>query len=359
MRRMFFILAFALIAAACAGPSSPNPDQISQKVQKAVDATLAVRATQVAASTATILPPTVALTATREQLATATTVSTAIRTDTPTAASTATPTPTETPTEVPSATPTMVPSVIADRVVNLRAGPGINYPIVGTTAQGGTYAIQSRNNDGTWLEICCVDKLERTAWVGASVVKTTGDINRVLVAKNIPTPPPSPTPVPAASGVSPQGWRTYKSATAAISLNYPPHWKIKQERPDGEGVVFAPDDTGFFNIWLLPGVAGVPGDKSRVDFFTEMVLGAASEDRQIEILQTTVLWDKADGIFVTQYKPSSDSGVGLGYVFWPLDATHTIAVEFMTVRTDGYKLSTNELPILEKVLDSVKVSQGP
>jgi uncharacterized protein YraI len=204
MRRIIIVLAFALVATACAKPASPDSNEVSKLVQKAVEATLAAQPTQVAAPTATIPPPTVALTATREQPATATTVPTAVPTNTSTPAPTATTAPTDIPTRVPSATPTMAPSVIVDKVVNLRAGPGTNYALVGTTKVGDQYNISGRNQDGSWLEVCCINN--KPAWVAKSVVTVGGDIAGITVAKNIPpTPVPAPTakPAPAAKAAPP------------------------------------------------------------------------------------------------------------------------------------------------------------
>ena len=53
MRRIIILLALALVAAACAKPATPDPNHVSQLVQKAVEATLAAQPTQVAAPTAT------------------------------------------------------------------------------------------------------------------------------------------------------------------------------------------------------------------------------------------------------------------------------------------------------------------
>ena len=204
MRRIIILLALAMVAAACAKPASPDPNQVSQLVQKAVEATLAAQPTQVAAPTATVLPPTVAPTATREQPAPVTTVPTAVPTNTSTPAPTATPALTDTPTVVPSVTPTMAPSVIADKAVNLRAGPGTNYPVVGAAKVGDRYDITARNQDGSWLQVCCVNG--KSAWVSASVVTVGGGVDSVAVAQNVPPPPtPRPAPPPAPVAVRQSG----------------------------------------------------------------------------------------------------------------------------------------------------------
>ena len=199
-RKSVYLVTVFVILVGFVGCSKPTSDV--DVIRRAVQATLTAQPAQTLASAARSVPATVLLPTATEKPATATRLpSTATPTAMPTAAPTATPAPTYTPTRSPTATPTSGPSVVSSTVVNLRAGPGTNYPMVGTTAQGGTYAIQSRNGDGTWLEICCVDK--HTAWVAASVVKTTGGMGGVQIAKNIPTPPPSPTPAPVPTAAPP------------------------------------------------------------------------------------------------------------------------------------------------------------
>ncbi|MCX7707209.1 MAG: SH3 domain-containing protein [Anaerolineae bacterium] len=92
--------------------------------------------------------------------------------------------------------------VIGSTAVNLRLGPGTNYPVVGRGESGQRYAIVGRMQDNSWWQICCVNG--RKAWVAASVASALGPTNGVPVIKDIPTPPPAPTPVPLPK-VVPQG----------------------------------------------------------------------------------------------------------------------------------------------------------
>jgi uncharacterized protein YraI len=102
-------------------------------------------------------------------------------------------------TTVPAPTATAIsaaPYAAVGKVVNLRSGPGTNYPAVSAAKAGEQYAIEGRNQDGSWLEVCCVDG--ESVWVSKSVVQVVGDANTITVAKNIPpTPIPSPTSAPA------------------------------------------------------------------------------------------------------------------------------------------------------------------
>ncbi len=109
------------------------------------------------------------------------------------------PTPTPTP-EPPTPTPTPAPPqvVVTADVVNLRAGPGTNYPRVGQARQGQVFNILGKNPKGSWFQISVNGK---TAWIinDARWTKPQGDMNAVAVAENIPTPPPTPKPRPTAT----------------------------------------------------------------------------------------------------------------------------------------------------------------
>jgi len=105
--------------------------------------------------------------------------------------------PTPTPTETPAPTPTPIPPqvMVTAPLVNLRAGPGTNYPKVGQALQGQVYDIVAKSPKGNWFQISVNDKL---VWIinDARWTKPQGDIHAVTVAENIPTPPPTPKPRP-------------------------------------------------------------------------------------------------------------------------------------------------------------------
>jgi hypothetical protein len=84
--------------------------------------------------------------------------------------------------------------VTADSV-NLRSGPGTNYPRVGQAQKGQIFDITAKNPDGSWFQIPFNGK---TVWVinDARWTSALGDMNEVAVAENIPEPPPTPKPRP-------------------------------------------------------------------------------------------------------------------------------------------------------------------
>ncbi len=141
-------------------------------------------------NTATELPPAVD---------TATVTPTAIPVvDTPTA--TLLPPPiTFTPTPAP-----VNPQVTAPNTVNMRAGPGTNYPVVGTLTAGISLPIVGKNDDGSWWHVHQTDG--SVGWVAASVVETnTSDISGVPIVQAPPPPViPTATSEPAISTPRPQ-----------------------------------------------------------------------------------------------------------------------------------------------------------
>lgn len=136
--------------------------------------------------TATVTPqPVVILTDGLENTLTTPTLIAVAPTPTPTATD---PLPTPLPTETP--TPTM-PQVIAATTVNVRGGPGTNYPVVGALPPDTPVTVAGRNNEGTWWQIQAPQGI---GWVAGSVVETR-NVEGVPVV-SIPTPPPPPTPTP-------------------------------------------------------------------------------------------------------------------------------------------------------------------
>ena len=121
---------------------------------------------------------------------------TAAPTSAPTATHTPTKTPSPTPTETPTATPTStstptpIPPGVARAIyqgqsnLNLRMGPGMNYPVLDREAPGVELAILGRNEAADWL---LVKAPAGDRWVAAEVVSTNYPAEAVGV---VPTPAP-------------------------------------------------------------------------------------------------------------------------------------------------------------------------
>jgi hypothetical protein len=103
------------------------------------------------------------------------------------------PTVTPTPRTPPTPTPT---SALAGRItadqVNLRGGPGTNYPVVGQLARTSTLQIVGRNEQGDWLRLTLPDADPAEGWVSAALVLVDLPDNASLTALPVAAAPPPP-----------------------------------------------------------------------------------------------------------------------------------------------------------------------
>ncbi len=110
-----------------------------------------------------------------------------------------TPVAVETPTEPPTPTtaPTAAPPrlVVDSPLVNVRAGPGTEYPIITTIERGAEYDIVGKNAAGDWWRFCCVNN--EPAWVVDELVQANGAVDSVPVSDAVAQVPPTAVPVAA------------------------------------------------------------------------------------------------------------------------------------------------------------------
>ncbi len=81
-------------------------------------------------------------------------------------------------------TPTPLPEVtvtVRNRSVNIRSGPGTNFPVIAGAKRGASFQAIGRNGDSSWWQICCVrgpedgeDEATQTAWISNIVVNVEG-----------------------------------------------------------------------------------------------------------------------------------------------------------------------------------------
>ena len=113
------------------------------------------------------------------------------------------------PSDPAGAQPTPVPgsnaptATVKFESVNVRAGPGQEYPVIGARTFGQSCDIIGRNATSTWWQIRCADGA--IGWISNDVVRVSGDTSSVPVVAAPPPPPapPTPTPLPPSSGA----WR--------------------------------------------------------------------------------------------------------------------------------------------------------
>lgn len=119
----------------------------------------------------------------------------------PTATSTPLPTATDTPAPTPSPTLPPEPVVRVDDTsttrINLRAGPGTTYAVIGQLAPGDEAVVIGRNQEADWWQIDLepAAEVETPAWVYAGLVGLTGPTGAIPLVEAPPPPTPLPTAV--------------------------------------------------------------------------------------------------------------------------------------------------------------------
>jgi uncharacterized protein YraI len=104
-------------------------------------------------------------------------------------------------------------AVTVDVSLNVRAGPGTDYPRVGSLAPGSTVPIVGRNADSSWWQITFEDVPNGKGWISAryGTARNTGNVP-IVEAPPVPTAPPAaPTAAAAAERpafqYSPLAWQ--------------------------------------------------------------------------------------------------------------------------------------------------------
>ena len=91
-------------------------------------------------------------------------------------------------TPTPDALPTPLPPAVSatvrtdGRPLNLRRGPGLAYPVLGSAPNGLVLSVTGRNADGAWLRVE-VPGWEDGVWVYAALTEIAGDLSIVPTAE--------------------------------------------------------------------------------------------------------------------------------------------------------------------------------
>lgn len=120
-------------------------------------------------------------------------------------------TPTPTPRPTPTPTPTSLPqpiAVVGGGPLNLRAGPGTTYAVIGQAAAGARLPVTGRSADGQWLRVCvaksaasggiCSAATGQEGWLLTRLLTVQGALTAVAVITPS-APPPSATVVRSAT----------------------------------------------------------------------------------------------------------------------------------------------------------------
>jgi hypothetical protein len=85
-------------------------------------------------------------------------------------------------------------AVVNSDLLNVRGGPGTNYPVVGTLKKGDGVEVVGRSADSKWAKLGFTDVQE--AWASAQYLTFNTDFGKVALAKS-PTAPAAPPKAPA------------------------------------------------------------------------------------------------------------------------------------------------------------------
>ncbi|MFM7583298.1 MAG: SH3 domain-containing protein, partial [Caldilinea sp.] len=72
--------------------------------------------------------------------------------------------------------------------MNVRGGPGTNYPVVASAPAGSVYVVVGINPARDWYQVSVPGRQE-PAWIFARLSTLNGSVESVPVAENIPAPP--------------------------------------------------------------------------------------------------------------------------------------------------------------------------
>ncbi len=133
------------------------------------------------------------------------------------------PTPVPEPTEEPPASNTSITVTIINNM-NVRGGPGTNYPVIGSGPAGASSTLVGRNADSSWLQVQYPPSSDNTGWVYAKLVQVSADVGTVDVVQVAPPPQPvaaapapkqeeAPAPPPPPKfQFTPTGWHASENA---------------------------------------------------------------------------------------------------------------------------------------------------
>jgi uncharacterized protein YraI len=244
-------------------------------------------------------------------------------------------------------------AVTANSTINVRAGPGTAYPIVGQMQAGQELAILAENSDASWWQ---VNLGTQVGWVSASVVNTSGPVDQVPVATGVPTPPPSPTLAPNLS--VPANWKQYQDVSGSFTFSYPPDWTVSKQGTDG--VTFSLGGTRFVGVNVTPHpMPGEVGDPDTLNRWAVAALGIAQGPgwtvTQVTTGTASFMSANAVAIFLAHdMDGSAIQGTTIAQIFYevPLDANHFAVIYYGAPM--GYTLTDADRQALATVVASVQ-----
>jgi uncharacterized protein YraI len=91
---------------------------------------------------------------------------------------------------------------VTDARLNIRSGPGTNYPVLAKADAGALFDVSGRNAEATWIEVIVPDSEEGYGWLSAQYVTLSHPILGVPISERASEAPPVADDPPAAATTS-------------------------------------------------------------------------------------------------------------------------------------------------------------
>jgi len=156
---------------------------------------------------------------------------------------------------------------VRNDVVNLRSGPGTNYPVLDRVYAGQRLDVIARHGEGAadavWLQVCCAGVAN--VWLRSDLGVVEGALARVPEAASIPPPPAAPAP----------------SSGARVAGGQPLLADLPAYTPEGSPVVYLTFDDGPSGGWTQQVLDLLAQYDARATFFVigQQVEGGAGQVR--------------------------------------------------------------------------------
>jgi heat shock protein HslJ len=141
-------------------------------------------------------------------------------------------------------------TVSGANVLNIRSGPGTNFPVIGAARNGDSGTIVGRSEDGRWWVVDAPSLPGGKGWVSADFVNAT-DAEDVPVVPSPPPPPPTPTrvPPPTARPATATPIRPTPIPPPQTRINF---WADRTQINRGECTTLRWDVYGVRGVWVYP-----------------------------------------------------------------------------------------------------------
>ena len=142
-------------------------------------------------------------------------------------------------------------TVTGANVLNIRSGPGTNFPVIGAARNGDTGTIVGRSQDSRWWVVDAPSLPGGVGWVSADFVAAT-NADDVPVIPSPPPPPPTPTRVPPPTARPPTATPVRPTAVPPPPGAQISFWADRTQINRGECATLFWDVHNVRAVWVYP-----------------------------------------------------------------------------------------------------------